>query len=125
MDEVTAREPEEVFDDHLHQGQHGTVEEDLSRNYAPEVVVLTGGGVHRGHDGVRELAARLRQELPDASFAYTARVVDGEVASLEWTASTPSGARVQDGADSFVIRGGRIQAQTIHYTVLPPPAPRQ
>jgi len=47
--------------------------------------------------------------------------VAGEIALLEWTASTPSGARVQDGADSFVIRGGRIQAQTIHYTVLPPP----
>ncbi len=123
--EFAGREPEEVFDNHLHQGQHGTVEEDLSRNYPAEVVVLTGGGVYRGHDGVRELAARLRQELPDASFTYTAWVVDGEVALLEWAASTPSGVRVQDGVDSFVIRGGRIQAQTIHYTVLPPPAPQQ
>lgn len=26
-------------------------------------------------------------------------------------------AEVQDGADSYVIRGGRIVAQTIHYTV--------
>jgi hypothetical protein len=30
---------------------------------------------------------------------------------------------VRAGADSFVIRGGSIQAQTIHYTVLPPPGP--
>jgi hypothetical protein len=97
MDEVTAREPEEVFDDHLHQGQHGTVEEDLSRNYAPEVVVLTGAGVHRGHDGVRELAARLRQALPEASITYTARVVAGEVALLEWAASTPSGRGCRTG----------------------------
>ncbi len=125
MDDVTARGPQEVFDDHLHQGQHGNVEEDLSRNYAPEVVVLTGAGVHRGHDAVRELAAWLRQELPDATFTYTTRGVDGEVALLEWTASTPSAERVQDGADTFVIRGGRIHAQTIHSTVLPTPAPQQ
>lgn len=63
---------------------------------------------------------RLRRELPDASFTFTARVVAGEVALLEWTASAPSGARVEDGADSFAMRGGAIVAQTIHYTVLPP-----
>lgn len=26
---------------------------------------------------------------------------------------------VDDGADSFVVRDGRIVAQTIHYTVVP------
>lgn len=49
------------------------------------------------------------------SFAFTARVVAGDVALLEWTASTSSGARVQDPVDAFVIRGGRIPAYTIHY----------
>jgi len=72
MDEVTAREPREVFDDHLQQGQHGTVEEDLSRNYAPARAVRPRRGCRTG--------------------------------------PTPSSS------------GGRIQAQTIHYTVLPPPA---
>jgi phage host-nuclease inhibitor protein Gam len=116
------RATREVFEDHLEQGQHGSVEEDLPRNYAPDVVVLTADGVRHGHDGVRELAERLRKELPDAAFTYTARVVAGEVALLEWTARSPSGARVDDGADSFVIRDGRIHAPTIHYTVLLPSA---
>jgi hypothetical protein len=40
------------------------------------------------------------------------------VAFLEWTATCAT-ARVRDGADSFWIRGGRIVAQTIHYTVEP------
>ena len=35
---------------------------------------------------------------------------------FEWTADGPT-ARVRDGADSFVIRDGRIVVQTIHYTV--------
>ena len=45
-------------------------------------------------------------------------VAHGEVGYLEWTADGPT-ARVRDGADSFVIRDGRIVAQTIHYTVEP------
>ena len=40
---------------------------------------------------------------------------------LEWTGEADNGARVEDGADSYLIRDGRIHAMTIHYTVLPPP----
>lgn len=40
----------------------------------------------------------------------------GRFAFLEWTA-TETGAKVEDGADSFVIEDGKIVAQTIHYTV--------
>ncbi|ODT25719.1 nuclear transport factor 2 family protein [Microbacterium sp. SCN 69-37] len=120
-DELTARSAGEVFDDHLQQGAHGSVDEDLERNYAPDVVVLTRAGARHGHDGIRELAELLNGQLPEAEFTYTARVVAGEVALLEWTARASNGARVEDGADSFLIRDGRIQAQTIHYTVLPGP----
>ncbi|WP_106819463.1 nuclear transport factor 2 family protein [Janibacter massiliensis] len=118
-DELTARGTGKVFDEHVQQGAHGTVDEDLERNYASDVVVLTGAGAHRGHEGVRELAELLRGQLPQAEFTYTARVFAGEVALLEWTAQAANGGRVEDGADSFLIRNGRIQAQTIHYTVLP------
>jgi hypothetical protein len=113
------RSTEEVFEDHLWLGERGSVEDDLARNYAPEVLVLTSSGVHHGHDGVRRLAEQLRQKLPEAKFTYTTRRTAGEVAFLEWTAEAADGARVRDGADSFVIRNGRIQGQTIHYTVLP------
>lgn len=116
---ITAeRSTQEVFEDHLWQCLEGSVEEDLARNYADDVVILSGGRVHRGHEGLRRLAARLRDELPDARFYYKSKVVEGDVAFLEWTAETPR-SRVEDGADSFVIRNGRIVAQTIHYTVVP------
>ncbi len=58
------------------------------------------------------------QELPQATFQYRTRLVDGEMAFLEWTAQA-EGTEVKDGADSFLIRDGRILAQTIHYTVCP------
>jgi hypothetical protein len=45
-------------------------------------------------------------------------LVDGNVAFLEWTAEG-EGAGVRDGVDTFVVRDGKIVAQTIHYTVEP------
>ena len=50
------------------------------------------------------------------TFTSANRLVDGDVAFLEWTVEA-EGARVRDGADSFVVRDGRIVAQTSHYTV--------
>lgn len=113
-----ARTPRAVFEDHLRVSTEGSVEEDLLRNYAPDLVVLTGHGVYRGHDGLRQLAELLRRELRNCTYEYHTRLVEGDVAFLEWTARA-DGARVDDGADSYVIRNGRIVVQTIHYTVTP------
>jgi ketosteroid isomerase-like protein len=108
----------EVINDHLEQGKHGSLEEDLPRNYAEDVTVVIADGLYQGHDGVRALAERLRSELPHAAFQYTTVVVHGDVAFLEWTGEG-DGARVRDGVDTFVVRDGKIVAQTIHYTVEP------
>lgn len=116
-DETAPRSPEEVLEDHLRQALDGTVDEDLARNYADDVVVLTADGVHHGHDGLRELAALLQEQLPQSRFVYTAKVMAGEAALLEWTARDDNGSRVDDGVDSFLIRDGLIRAQTIHYTI--------
>jgi hypothetical protein len=116
MDEMRNRSAETVLQDHLRESQLGSVEDDLERNYAEDVVLLTGRGVYRGHDGVRELNRMLMEELPEARFEYRTRLVHGEMGFLEWAARA-DGARVDDGADSYLIRGGKIVAQTIHYTV--------
>lgn len=110
------RSPAEVFADHLRESRMGSLDDDLARNYAEDLIVLTGRGVYRGHEGLRQLVRLLGQELPNATFEYRTRLVEGEMAFLEWTARA-EGAWVEDGADSFLIRNGRILAQTIHYTV--------
>jgi hypothetical protein len=105
-----------VLQDHLCLRRRDDLEADLERNYDKDVVLLTGFGVFRGKAGVRRAAALLHRQLPCAEYEYRARLVEGEVAFLEWAARCPD-ARVDDGADSFLIRGGRIVVQTIHYTV--------
>jgi hypothetical protein len=112
----------DVLDDHLRKRKDGLFEEDLAENYSPDIVMLIAAGVFRGHDGVRELGRRLHDELPDCRFAYTTRLVEGEIGFLEWRAQSAH-SHVDDGADSYLIRDGRIVVQTIHYTVKPGPGP--
>jgi hypothetical protein len=112
--EMEVRAPEEVFVAHLHLRGVGAVEDDLRENFDPHVIVLASNGVHRGHDGVRYLLLLLREDLPDATFSWRTALVDGEVALLEWEARTPGG-HVEEGVDSYVIRGGRIVAMTMSF----------
>lgn len=105
-----------VLDSHLGHRESGDVEGDLGENYAHDVVVLSGCGVHRGHDGVRETARILGHYVGSGGgYDIVNSLVDGESAFIEWCADGRAG-DVRDGADSFVIRDGRIVVQTIHYT---------
>jgi hypothetical protein len=113
---VTERSTEEVLEDHLALAQQGEVERDLARNLAPDCVLLTSYGVFRGHAGVRAAAALLDEQIGRTPYVYRTRLWHGELAFLEWTAESER-AWIDDGADSYWIRDGRIQVMTIHYTV--------
>ena len=130
MDDLSRRTAREVLDDHL--GIANTwgddvpfervLDEDLRRNVADDIVVLLNRGVFRGHDGVRELARMLAEELPEhRAFGYDHVSADERIALLEWTYEDEH-VRVADGVDSYLIENGKIVAQTIHYTVEPKPA---
>lgn len=114
--DLRRRSAQEVFDDHLRLAGEHRFDEDIDRNVAPGCVVLERRGIFHGRAGARHLARLLREELADAPYVYTNRLVAGRIAFLEWTAEGAH-ARVHDGADSFVIENGWIVAQTIHYTV--------
>lgn len=114
--DLRQRPPEGVFDDHLGLAAEHRFEEDIERNVAPDCVILERRGIFHGRQGARELARLLEDELPEAPYVYTNRLVEGRFAFLEWTAEAAH-TRVRDGADSFVIEAGWIVAQTIHYTV--------
>lgn len=111
-----------VLEDHLQLANEwkGKFEEDLNRNFAADIFLLTGYGIYHGHDGVRAKAKLLADQLPNGRWTYTNIMVEGELGFLEWTAEADNGARVEDGADSYLIRDGQIHAMTIHYTVRPP-----
>ena len=114
------RSTREVLEDHLALAADHDLETDLSRNFADDVVLLTGYGVFRGIEGVNEKARLLEEQLPGGHWSYRTVMAEGEMGFLEWTAEADNGARVEDGADSFLIRDGRIRAITIHYTVRSP-----
>jgi hypothetical protein len=110
------RSAKQVFEDHLRKRLQGNLEEDLARNYAEDVVLLTTRGTFHGKDGVRNCARVLLEELPCPRYRYRTKLVNGNLAFLEWSAQCAK-AHVDDGADSYLIRDGRIVGQTIHYTV--------
>ena len=117
-EDLRDRTADEVFRDHLRLSGANRFDEDIARNVAPDCVILERRGVFRGHDGVRQLAGWLAEELPDARYTFTNQLLDDRIAFLEWTARGGD-SQVRDGADSYVIENGWIVAQTIHYTVEP------
>lgn len=115
MDDTRSRSAEEVLDDHLRESQTGSIDDDLARNYAHDVVILCRQGVFHGHNGMRRLNALLMEDVAGASFEYGAKRVAGEIGFLEWAARSEH--RTVEGADSYLIQDGRIVAQTIHYDI--------
>ena len=97
----------EIFEDHLHRRVKGDVEGDIRANFDSDVVILSSFGTYRGHDGVRESASKLAKMVGEAEFIYNQTIVEGDYALLEWTATSKDVA-VCDGADSFVVRDGKI-----------------
>jgi len=112
------RKPKEVFEDHLkiRKNGHDAIEKDISRNYSDNILIFTSFGIFHGKDGLRKCAAKLRRELPCTDYDYITNLVRGEIAYLEWKVDCGSH-YVDDGADTFLIKNGKIVLQTIHYTV--------
>ena len=111
------RTTREVFEDHVRLRLEGRLEEDLARNYAEDVVLLTVNSNMRGHEAIRTSAGRLAEQLPEARFEIIKTQTDGRFAFLVWRA-TSDGFDAIDGADSFVIEDGLIRLQTIHYRLV-------
>jgi hypothetical protein len=108
------RSAKDVFEDHLWLRNRGDLETDLERNYSNDIVLLCETEPLIGRDALRWSARRLGLQLPDAEFQFPSKQVQGEYAFLVWTARSAR-FEVDYGADSFVIRDGRIVAQTIFY----------
>jgi len=108
------RSADEVFKAHLELRLQGNVEEDITQNYSPDVVLISNHGIFRGHSGVRESAALLQQQLPDPEITYNIQENVSEMAYLVWSGKSTH-TEVSHGVDSFLIREGKILVQTIFY----------
>src|SRR5215216_1911674 len=96
------RSTRKVFEDHLSLRVKGDVEKDIKRNYAEDVILIINGQVHRGHDAIRRCAQSLNNETGDAEFIYRTKVVEGEIAYLEWAIDC-DGVCIDNGVDTFLV----------------------
>ena len=112
------RSTAQVFEDHLRFRQAGQLDTDLEQNYASDVILLCDHGAFEGRDAVRKSGSDLAAQLPDGRFEYVVKYVTGDYAYVQWTADSATN-RIEDGADTFVIRNGRIVMQSIFYRLKP------
>ncbi|HLS02929.1 MAG TPA: nuclear transport factor 2 family protein [Beutenbergiaceae bacterium] len=108
----------EIIYSHLAYRLRGETDQDITKNFAQDVVVLSSLGRFYGHEGVKESAGILSEQTAGGSFSYRQTLIEDQYAFLEWTASAPQG-KICDGADSFVVKDGLIVLQTIHYSHTP------
>jgi hypothetical protein len=97
------RRVEEVLNDHLACADRDDIDDDLRRNFDPDVVVLTSWGILRGHDGVR--LGRAVAQRPTGRVRLSIQTV-GRYGQIEWRAGAPDGPVAS--VETFIVRDGRI-----------------
>jgi ketosteroid isomerase-like protein len=89
-------------------------------DYAPDAVLFTSDGPLRGIDAIRPLFQAMVAEFrkPGAGFRMKHQSVEGDYAYILWTAETADNV-YEVGTDTFVVRGGKIVAQSFTGKVTP------
>ena len=109
---TSATSTQAVLDHHLQCFGAGDLPGILA-DYAPDAVMFTPTGVVRGPDGMTPLFQGFFAEFakPGARFDLQLQSVEGDVAYILWTAETADNT-YELGTDTFVVRDGKILAQT-------------
>jgi len=109
----------EVLDHHLKCFDEGDLEGILS-DYAPSAVLLTTDGPLRGVNAIRPLFQAMVAEFgkPGATFSMKQQLVEGDHAYILWSAETADNV-YELGTDTFVVRDGKIVAQSFTGKITP------
>lgn len=111
----------DILDHHLDAFGRRDLEGVLS-DYAPGAVFFTPTGLLRGTDAIRSLFETMIAEFrkPGATFSMKQRYVEGDCAYILWTAETAENV-YELGTDTFVVRDGKILAQSFTGKITPKP----
>ncbi len=109
----------DVIDHHLKCFLERDLEGVLS-DYAPDAVMFTATGPRRGADQIRPLFQAMLAEFgkPAAAFHLRQQFTEDDHAYILWTAETADNL-YELGTDTFVVRDGRIVAQSYTSKVTP------
>ena len=108
-----------VLDRHLRSfGEHDL--KGILSDYAPGAVLFTPDGPLRGVDAIRPLFQAMIAEFgkPGATFSMKQQFVEGDYAYILWTAETADNV-YEVGTDTFVVRDGKIVAQSFTGKITP------
>ena len=89
-------------------------------DYAPDAVFFTPHGPLRGTEAIRPVFQALIAESakPGARFRLQQQVVEGDYAYILWSAETADNV-YELGTDTFVVRHGKIVAQSFTGQIRP------
>jgi len=89
-------------------------------DYVPDAVLFTPSGALKGVDAIRPLFQTMFAEFrkPGASFSMKEQLVDGDYAYILWTAESADNV-YEVGTDTFVVRDGKIVAQSFAGKITP------
>src|SRR5712691_252937 len=109
----------DVIDHHLNAFGKRDLNGVLS-DYAPGAVFFTQHGPLRGVDAIRPLFQAMIAEFgkPGATFSMKQQLVEGDYAYIMWTAETADNV-YELGTDTFVVRDGKIVAQSFTSKITP------
>ena len=101
-----------VLEHHMTAVDAGDIGAVLS-DYAEDAVLLTSKGARRGLGQIREVFEWLLANVftPGSSFSMVQQLVEGEIAYIVWSAESER-YRIPLATDTYVIRDGKIVAQT-------------
>jgi ketosteroid isomerase-like protein len=109
----------DVIEHHLKCFDEGDLEGVLS-DYARGAVLFTPDGPLRGVDAIRPLFQAMFTEFakPGAAFSMKQQFAEGDYAYILWTAETADNV-YELGTDTFVVRDGKIVAQSFTGKITP------
>jgi ketosteroid isomerase-like protein len=92
----------------------------LVRDFAEDGIVFAPEGTFRGRDQIRAFFERIIPMFPAEGTTLTPhrQDVDGEVAYISWSASTPM-VDVPGAVDTFIIRNDQVAVQTFGGHIVP------
>jgi hypothetical protein len=112
------RTPDKVLEDHRGALLAGNVELDVLCNYAPDAVVISDQGIDSGREAIRTALKGLATAFQGAVPVVKSQVIQplsggGHMVRVLFSMQTPC-VDLPDGVDTYLIRRGRILAQTAH-----------
>ena len=109
----------DILDHHIKCFGEGDLKGILS-DYAPDALLFTPDGTLKGPDAIRPFFQTMLAEFgkPGAAISMTHQSIEDDYAYVLWTAETFDNV-YELGADTLVVRGGKIVAQSFAGKITP------